>query len=287
MFKQFSSLRLQARLILLLTPALLVGALLAAAAMWTINLLDDQAHLLTLGVRDTTDANHAQIAASHLELAASNYLLTKDTDYMEEQDRMKGEIVDYFNRLTTYAQKQQDDQHPLNVGDALTGIGDKLAVYDTEWSQVAGAAKIDDAAIGHAHAALNAAVTLQSQLDSVYNNLLTAQLSRSNTIQQYSTAFLIAGWVGVTLFALLVIATAIMINTQVALPLALLQEAADRFARDEFNPASIQSLAGRSDEIGYLARSFLQMVEDVQAKEQVSRDQAAEYRTKIKNLSAR
>jgi len=284
MFTQLSAVRMQTKLIVIMIPAMVVGALLASAAVWVISSLNNQVDLVITDARDLQEASSADVSGANLELAATNYLLTEDTDFHETQDRMREALEAYARRLDVYDSKTQAEDNDLGIADSVKGLNDALAAYAGEWDSVFNSESLDDTALQHGYNAIDSAEEVRSHVLDVYNLFLQKGLDRTNDVYTQVITFFIASVIGALLFIGLVIATVMIFDRQVGLPLAHLQEAADQFGADTFDPASIQPLTERSDEIGNLAQTFLKMVESVQADEQTIKASTEEYNKALDNL---
>jgi methyl-accepting chemotaxis protein len=102
---------------------------------------------------------------------------------------------------------------------------------------------------------------------------------------QAQTFGLFAGIIGVVAlpaFVGLALLVALIIYFQIHLPMAQLERAAKELQTRQFDPASLEKLSRREDEIGAMAREFLEMAESVSARTVQLEQEAAEIRAKIR-----
>src|SRR5574341_1538262 len=133
-------------------------------------------------------------------------------------------------------------------------------------------------------AAIAAADEALAGLDDIYFLMLDYQDKSINKAENQVTLLAFSSLCGMGLFVGLIGLTMVLINRQVAAPLATLLAAADGLAGEEFDPAPVEKLAGRQDEVGYLARTLLRTVEEVRADEQRLQAEAADLREQLANL---
>lgn len=132
-------------------------------------------------------------------------------------------------------------------------------------------------------------IQINQQFDSLYADLRLlrnegrAQLDALG--QQAETSSLLAmavGLLSIPIFLVLAFLVAITISAQINLPLEQLAQAARDLKERKFNPADLERLTRRNDEIGGLAREFLKTAQAVQARTSELEQEAAEIRAKIK-----
>lgn len=132
-------------------------------------------------------------------------------------------------------------------------------------------------------------VQINQQFDSLYADLRVLraegrqQLSGLSQQAEFSSLLAMAvGLLSIPAFLGLALLVAVTISVQINLPLEQLAQAARDLKERKFNPADLEKLAQRNDEIGDLAREFLKTAESVQARTSELEHEAAEIRAKIK-----
>lgn len=87
---------------------------------------------------------------------------------------------------------------------------------------------------------------------------------------------------GLLLFILLASAALLLIHRQINSPLGQLSKAIAAIESGHFDPASIQRLAARSDEIGAIASELIKAAQSLSVRQETLEQQAAEIRRKIR-----
>ncbi|MEW5869003.1 MAG: hypothetical protein AB1894_06980 [Chloroflexota bacterium] len=80
----------------------------------------------------------------------------------------------------------------------------------------------------------------------------------------------------------LIIFAALTISHQINQPLILLADELKHIQENNFNPSTLDKLTKRQDEMGYLAREYLQMASAVQNRQAMLQQEAEEIRGKIR-----
>ncbi|MCG2787857.1 MAG: hypothetical protein L6461_22435 [Anaerolineae bacterium] len=125
--------------------------------------------------------------------------------------------------------------------------------------------------------------------DLLYSDLETlrkAGLEQLQGLQDEAVLFSIfamaLGILSIPAFLFLALAVAFIIYAQIHLPLEQLARAARDLQARQFNPASLDGLARRGDEIGAMAREFIQMASAVEQRTAQLAQEAADIRAKIR-----
>jgi len=96
----------------------------------------------------------------------------------------------------------------------------------------------------------------------------------------------VVAWIGSIVaplvFLALALAVALLMYNQINRPLETLAQAAEGLLAGKFNAQAVQELAGRDDEIGYMAGEFTGMAETVEQRTTLLRQEAEEIRAKIR-----
>jgi methyl-accepting chemotaxis protein len=132
-------------------------------------------------------------------------------------------------------------------------------------------------------------VQINQQFDNLYADLRLlrnegrAQLDVLGAQAEFSSLLaMIVGLLSIPAFLGLAFLVAVTIYVQINLPLEQLAQAARDLKERKFNPADLEKLAQRNDEIGGMAREFLKTAQAVQARTSELEHEAAEIRAKIK-----
>lgn len=98
--------------------------------------------------------------------------------------------------------------------------------------------------------------------------------------------FTTLSWVAIALalpvFAAVVVVVAWIVARQIHGPVIRMTDELKRIEEERFDPGTLAALAGRRDEVGYLAREYLQMASAVLDRQAGLEQEAADIRTKIR-----
>ena len=118
-------------------------------------------------------------------------------------------------------------------------------------------------------------------LDFGYKPLLDTQASASNRRVILSA---VIGAAALVAFLLLTVAAASVTSSQVTQPIEILTAAVQGVESGDVDIEGVEALAKRGDEIGYKARSFLQMLAETQGRQDMLRREVGEIREKHEAL---
>jgi nitrogen fixation/metabolism regulation signal transduction histidine kinase len=149
---------------------------------------------------------------------------------------------------------------------------DALEYDQQDWSEVAALSLTINNRFADLHADLELIrVEAQEELDN-----LTFQA------EVFSLLVLGIGLLSIPAFLALALIVAMTIYAQINLPLEQLTQAAQDLKERKFKPADIEGLTHRQDEIGAIARDFLQMASAVEKRAEILKQEAEEIRAKIR-----
>jgi nitrate/nitrite-specific signal transduction histidine kinase len=149
---------------------------------------------------------------------------------------------------------------------------DALEYDQQDWSKVAALSLTINNRFADLHADLELIrVEAQEELDN-----LTFQA------EVFSLLVLGIGLLSIPAFLALALIVAMTIYAQINLPLEQLTQAAQDLKERKFKPADIEGLTHRQDEIGAIARDFLQMASAVEKRAEILKQEAEEIRAKIR-----
>jgi nitrogen fixation/metabolism regulation signal transduction histidine kinase len=100
--------------------------------------------------------------------------------------------------------------------------------------------------------------------------------------EAFSVLVLVIGLLSIPAFLLLALLVAMILYAQINLPLEQLAQAAQDLKERKFNPADLEKLAQRQDEIGDLAREFLKTASAVEQRSKQLKQEAGDIRARIR-----
>ena len=125
--------------------------------------------------------------------------------------------------------------------------------------------------------------------DLLYSDLGTLRKAGQEQLQGlqdeaalFSLFAMLLGILSIPAFLFLALAAALIIYAQIHLPLEQLARAARDLQARQFNPADLDGLIRRGDEIGAMAREFIQMASAVEHRAGQLAQEAADIRAKIR-----
>jgi methyl-accepting chemotaxis protein len=149
---------------------------------------------------------------------------------------------------------------------------DALEYDEQDWGEVAALSLSANNLLHNLYADLE---IMRSEAQGELDNLaLSAQV--------FSLLAMGIGLLSIPAFLLLALVVGVTIYSQIHLPLEQLARAAQDLQERRFNPEDLAGLARRQDEIGTMARDFLQMAATVEQRAEILRQEAEEIRAKIR-----
>jgi len=123
---------------------------------------------------------------------------------------------------------------------------------------------------------------LNAKIDAMLEENYTV-FDNTDTLQDNTQrgAILVSG-VALIFFVILALVAAIVLTSQVNRPVQQLTEAVAVIEARQFDPAALQKLTGRQEEIGQLSREVVDMAAAIQQREQALQQQADDIRAKIR-----
>lgn len=160
------------------------------------------------------------------------------------------------------------------AGQIIAGVDeqDQLDYEDQDWSEVAKLSLDANALFAKLYVEIGAVRAAGvDELDDL-----------SSRAGLFSWFALIVALLSVPAFIFLALLVALIIYLQINLPMEQLARAAQDLKNRQFNPADLSGLVKRNDEIGQLARDFIQMAAAVEQRTELLQKEAAEIRAKIR-----
>jgi len=146
------------------------------------------------------------------------------------------------------------------------------AVLAEDWDRVVGL----DAELYEVIPGMYESLDRITQSSTDFLDYASAQVDTLNTVAWMSS------FVAPLIFLALAVGVALVIYHQINRPLDALTEAAKRLLAGQFDPQTLQPLAARDDEIGYMTREFNGMAQAVEQRTTLLRQEADEIRGKIR-----
>ena len=267
----------QTRLSLVFTLLFLVGVIILAGFVQT----SISAMAYNARASDTYTQTRrfyqAQAYLQQFEKALNDYELTADYDTLSEYQSS------YARLQQSLANIAADTDLPEEKA-ALDKLGGDLAALRQAFDQVIEAVDEED---------WDAVVTLDNQaydmVPPIFDQIDTLIEARSETLVElqgkvgtFTDVVWFAILLAVPLFLAVVVVVAFTVARQIHAPLGCMTGELANVRQEQFDPAALASLAERRDEIGYLAREYIQMAAAVTQRQAQLRQEAGDIRARIR-----
>ena len=219
----------------------------------------------------------AQVYLQQFERALNAYELTADYDTLSE----------YHSSYARLQQSLANAAAETEIPEEKTGLDSliqDLATLHQQFGQVIQAVDEED---WEAVTALDSqAYTLVGPIFDQIDGLIRARTETLSELRSEVTDFTGLAWLAIALalpiFLVVVTIATLVISRQIHAPLIRMTDELKHIQEDRFAPAALGSLPGRQDEVGYLAREYLQMASAVLNRQAGLQQEASEVRAKIR-----
>lgn len=272
------NLKIQTRLLLVSSVIMLLGV---GILLWSVLIITDMDALsqeMTSVDRESDEALEAGNILIRMSLADISYLLSGgDLRYYDEHVAHRAQIGRYVQEATL---RNQGYDPNLSI---LAGVETELAITDANWDAIHAALLEDDpeAAIEPAVDNADRLDALSLQTDEIYYDAQASLVEVKDESESTSTLAWTLGGGALFVFGVAAVLAAITVTRQVMRPLMSLIDAANAMARGEFDPGMLAGLTGRKDEIGRVARSFVEMAAQREARRAALAAEGADLRAKL------
>ena len=276
MNSHFRTLKIQSQLLYIFGFIITIGVLISGWTIIVITSMDRYAQQLFEAEQELNSALKTAVLVKELEVTELSYILTQDPTFLHEHNHYLGQVEFFVNRAILRADsnlekellfqfEREQEEYNEHV-QQIFSAGDR-----GEW-ETASELSLDSALL------LENMVGEVQKIVQVNQPIIVEQLNRSYT-QVIASA--VVGSVALIFFLGAALIAAIIVNNQVTRPVARLQQAAQAIEEDDFDPEMLADLSQRSDEVGHLARVFVDMAAEARKRELALEQQAEEIRHKI------
>jgi len=219
----------------------------------------------------------AKVYLQQFEKALNDYELTAGYDTLSEYHSS------YARLQQSLAQIAAETDLPEEKA-ALDKLSQDIAVLRQQFDPVIQAVDAED---WEGVVALDSqAYTLVGPIFDEIDALIQARSDILAELRDEVTGFTNLTWLTIALalpaFLVMVVVAALIISRQIHAPLIRLTDEWPQIEADRFDPAALGRLPERQDEVGYLAREYLQMASAVQHRQAGLQQEAGEIRAKIR-----
>lgn len=219
----------------------------------------------------------AQVYLQQFERALNAYELTADYDTLSEYHSS------YARLQQSLANAAAETEIPEEKA-GLDSLIQDLATLHQQFGQVIQA--VDEEDWETVTALDSQAYTLVGPIFDQIDGLIRARTETLSELRSEVTDFTGLAWLAIALalpiFLVVVTIATLVISRQIHAPLIRMTDELKRIQEDRFTPAALGSLSERQDEVGYLAREYLQMASAVLNRQAGLQQEASEVRAKIR-----
>ncbi len=287
--KRFEKLTLQNKILFTSSASLFLGALITAWSLLTINRIEKTISFVSIAEQEARDVLEASNVTARLVLADLSYLLTEDALFAFERTLERERldtyiieaeaIIEFDTLLPEESQQVQQD---------LTLLKEQYAAYEGLYVQGAEATRNDDLATAQvigAELEKNALEMFEAteEIHQIFSSYADNEIAIARR-QIIITS--IVGLVAVVAFIIVTVASRRLTRQQLDAPIQTLLDISEAIEAGDYDTTALVDLTSRTDEIGFLARSFQRMAEEVSQRESQLKDKIAADRQTLKNLEA-
>jgi CHASE3 domain sensor protein len=255
MSKWFDQLRIQSKLFGILSFIILIGTLITMWNVYSVIQIDAEAHDMLDRERELDDIEQVNIEYLHQAISENDYLLTGDMTYVDRHEAERS-LADIYlwdalleasnnqEKATLYSVQRQGDAYEEDFEEVVTtylGSEPESAVqlsHETSQKRI---------------------IQIHETIDALIASGITEIDAEGRQADRQAIISLSVGIGGMVIFLMLAgLIISVAIN-QIGRPILVLHEAITMAGQVNFDPAMLEPLARRSDEIGRLARAVIDM----------------------------
>ncbi len=219
----------------------------------------------------------AQNLLQQMDLAEKGFVAQGYDSYVDDFDNYSTQMEVFIRQALIEAESATEKNTLVALQKTLQAHVDNFraivpAVYEGDWDTVEQQQGTLYEEVYDLNEQINA---ILEESYTVFDDTDTMQ-----TITQFG-AILVSG-VALIFFVILALVAALVLNSQVNRPVQQLTAAVAAIETGQFDPATLQKLTGRQEEIGQLSRAVVDMAAAIQAREQTLQQQADDIRAKIR-----
>ncbi len=273
----FRKLSIQNRLFTVFGVIILICALAVGFNLYNTIQIGAQDEVLERLFRRVREFYQAQSILQQMDLAEKSFVAQGYDSYVDDFENYGAQMEAFIRQALIKAETPAEKNTLVALQETLQTHTANFraiipAVYEADW----------DAVSQQQEALFEEIYNLNEKIDAILEDSYTT-FDDTDTIQTMAQlgAILVSA-VALLFFVILTLVAAIVLNNQANRPIQRLTEAVSAIETRQFDPAALQKLTVRQEEIGQLTRAFVDMAAAIQAREQALQQQADEIRAKIK-----
>lgn len=278
----FKNLKIQSKLLVVIGIMMLLGMVIVGWSLLAIIQLDELSNQLVRLDQEGSDALGAGNAATRLALADLSSVLSFIPEFINDHSAQRALLREY---LTTTRQRTDD----AAILAALARIEANLPIADDNWAFFYPLTLVEVIEEDYDFTELDMRLRQNAQLmsetkaatDEIYAVIETDLEALKAAADFAYLASLGIGAAALGLFLAFSVFAAMTITRSINAPMVTLIDAARSIEQGAFDPQPLQDLAKRTDEIGRIARSMLEMAQSVDDRRAALTAEAADLRAKL------
>lgn len=253
-----------------------IGILFTGWSAVAMNQLDRLTNEVVEASNELNEASETLNLLQEIELNELNYVLSHDPKYLHLHDQLVSHTKLYIrNSLIrteeevlkpTLRQIETDFLEYLVLYDEVVEAGEK-----NDWDK---ALELKD------ESAVKIEET-QDQINKVFHHYLDITIDRSESVSRYHTITGVIGGVAILIYVVILFLTSRILMNQISNPIIQMIEAGKDVEENRFKAKSLEGLTERGDEVGRLARAFIEMNKSFGAREQALKKEITDVRAKV------
>jgi methyl-accepting chemotaxis protein len=273
----FNRLNIQNRLFLVFGIVIVICTLAVGFNLLNTVQIGAQSEVLDRLFRTVREYYQAQDLLQKMDLAEKSFIAQGYDSYVDDFDNYSAQMETFIRQALIKASSPAEKNTLVALQEGLRRHVANFqaiipAVYEEDWDSVNAQQEVLFEEIYSLNGKIN---TMLEESYTTFDDTDTLQ-----TLAQMG-AFLVSS-VALIFFVILALVAAIVLNSQVNRPVQQLTEAVAAIEARQFDPATLQKLTGRQEEIGQLSRALVDMAAAIRQREQTLQQQADEIRAKIR-----
>lgn len=273
----FNRLNIQNRLFLVFGIVIVICTLAVGFNLLNTVQIGAQSEELDRLFRTVREYYQAQDLLQKMDLAEKSFIAQGYDSYLDDFDNYSAQMETFIRQALIKANTPAEKNTLVALQEGLRRHVANFqavvpAVYEEDWDSVNAQQEVLFEEIYSLNGKI---ITMLEDSYTTFDDTDTLQ-----TIAQLGA--LLVSSVALIFFVILAIVAAIVLNSQVNRPVQQLTEAVTAIETGQFDPAALQKLTGRQEEIGQLSRAVVNMAAAIQQREQALQQQAEDIRAKIR-----
>ena len=273
----FNKLNIQSKLFIVFGDLILICALAVGFNLLAMVQIGAQSEVLDRLLGSVREYYQAQDILQKMDLAEKSFIAQGYDIHLDKFDNYSAQMETFIRQALIKASSPDEKNTLVSLQEALQSHTANFqaiipAVYEADWESVDAQQDVLFDEIGSLNAKID---TILEESYIVFDD---------TDMLQYITqigAFVVSS-IALIFFVILAIVAAIVLNSQVNRPVQQLTEAVSAIEARQFDPAALQKINRRQEEIGQLSRVIVDMAAAIQQREQDLQQQADEIRAKIR-----